>query len=183
MIDPLFVTVATVFIGLFFVMSGLHKVTNRVGFLETLSDYQLLPYGLLGVVAIALPLAEITIGVVLLLPSTVLPLMLLHSVANAAALLLALYSVAMAINIYRGRVHIDCGCSFQQRKITLSNWHLLRNALLIGLVLVIRLPMTDRVLFWPDFINMLAALTGLGLIYLSTETLLANRTYIITGDI
>ena len=183
MIDSIFVTTSTAFIGLFFVMSGFHKAINYVVFLEVLSDYRLLHNRVLGVVAIALTLAEMTIGTVLLLPSTVLSAVIFHSVANAAALLLALYSLAMAINLFRGRVHIDCGCSFQQRKITLSNWHLLRNTLLIGLALVIRLPVTDRILILPDFIAMLAALVAFGLIYLCTETMLANRTYITAGDI
>ena len=180
MIDPLFLNASAVFIALFFLLSGIHKAMHYSDFVQTLMDYQLLPDRLAAIAAMVLSLAEITIGCALMFSVTVLPLALLPSAA-AAALFLALYSLAMAANIYRG-IHIDCGCTFQQREIRLSRWHLLRNALLIGLALLTHLPATDRVLNPLDAVNTLATIMGLGLLYLSTENLLANRAHINDGD-
>jgi len=55
--------------------------------------------------------------------------------ALAAIALLALFAIAMAINLHRGRAMIDCGCGQSFLKQTLS-WSLIaRNAVLAALLL------------------------------------------------
>jgi hypothetical protein len=53
----------------------------------------------------------------------------------ASILLLALFAVAMAINLRRGRAHIDCGCGQSFLKQTLSWTLIARNAALVALLL------------------------------------------------
>jgi hypothetical protein len=54
----------------------------------------------------------------------------------AASALLALFAVAMGINLLRGRTHIDCGCFDSTLKQPLRWSLVLRNAVLVLLLLV-----------------------------------------------
>jgi hypothetical protein len=56
---------------------------------------------------------------------------------ESAAILLVLFAAAMAINIWRGRPHIDCGCFQSALKQTLSWTLVARNA---GLALLLAVP-------------------------------------------
>ena len=87
--------------------------------------------------------------------------------------LLTSYTVAMAMNILRGRDNIDCGCGGQQQ--ILSYWLLLRNAALIIGCLLLVLPNTDRALVWADFILLTLMLAVLCGTYLLVEQLVRNQ--------
>ena len=56
----------------------------------------------------------------------------------AAAILLGLFSVAIGINLARGRSHIDCGCFQSALRQQLSISLLVRNGFLIALALPLR---------------------------------------------
>jgi TRAP-type C4-dicarboxylate transport system permease small subunit len=56
---------------------------------------------------------------------------------ESAAILLVLFAAAMAVNIWRGRRHIDCGCFQSALKQTLSWTLVARNA---GLALLLAVP-------------------------------------------
>jgi len=76
-----------------------------------------------------LPPAELAVGLLLLSARS-------RPWGEAAAItLLGLFALAMAINVRRGRTHIDCGCGQSVLKQTLS-WMLVgRNAGLVVLLL------------------------------------------------
>lgn len=98
-----------------FLHAALHKIKNRPHFLVTLQAYQLLPVFLLPTAAITLPLIELYCGLGLLLniikPSVYYP-------SLTAACLLILYSVAIAINLLKGRTELNCGCQSYFSKAT-----------------------------------------------------------------
>ena len=176
MIDPLFIYLSSAFIALYFLLSGIHKFMNLDRFCATLNDYELLPDRLAKPVARLLALLELVIGgVFVLLSVQVFAVGSMSWPSYAAAWLLLLYAVAMAINIYRGRTNIDCGCSFQARKTPLSYGHLLRNMALACLSLVPLFPASERDLTHVDVMHILLGLVVVAMVYLSTEALLANR--------
>jgi uncharacterized membrane protein YphA (DoxX/SURF4 family) len=86
-----------------FVRSGLAKLASPDEFVRAVANYRLLPPLLNGPVARGLPVAEVAAGGLLLLGVGAGPVALL------LAILLVAFSVAVAINLSRGR-RIECGC-------------------------------------------------------------------------
>ncbi len=118
--------VAAVGNGLVFLTSGISKMRNYRVFPGVVANYRLLPAALVGPAAAALPVAEVLIGAALLAGLSL-------SVIPASALLVA-FAAAMAINIGRGRAHIDCGCGRSDLRQPLSRALVLRNVVLASLL-------------------------------------------------
>lgn len=87
-----------------FLRSGITKSTALIEFRSAVANYQLLPPALVTPVAFCLPFTEIAAAI--LLAMGILPVL----VSAALALLLITFSVAIGVNLARGRV-FDCGCS------------------------------------------------------------------------
>ena len=119
-----------VLVGLVFVTAAWGKAANRLAFQGVVANYRLLPDALVAPFALALPAIEAAVG--LSLPSR----FLAPWPAVAAAGLLLLFAAAMAVNIRRGRRHIDCGCFQSAHKQTLSWTLVARNLALAGLALL-----------------------------------------------
>ena len=117
-------------VALVFLDAAVGKMRAWTVFQGVLANYRLIRALLIPAVAYALPPAEAAVGAALL-TGTFSP----WAEAAAAALLLV-FAFAMAVNLMRGRRHIDCGCFQGTLKQTLR-WSLVaRNgviALLIGM--------------------------------------------------
>ena len=168
-IDPLIAITAQLFLSVLFLGTGVHKLLYWKHFYASLLNYRLLPVWLSGIAAVLLCLSELSIAIGLFFIQTQI------GAACAAMFVLGIYLVSMAINIMRGRKHIDCGCSFNARTAPLSMEHLERNILLIFFAGLLLLPKTERTLHWFDIVNTVAAVTCLGLLYIVVDKLLANR--------
>ncbi|MBB4613584.1 MauE/DoxX family redox-associated membrane protein [Novosphingobium taihuense] len=114
-------------IGTLFLTAGLAKLRSRRVFPGVVANYRLLPPALVGVVATLLPPAEVVIGACLIVG--------IGPAAIPAAGLLLVFAAAMAVNIRRGRSHIDCGCGRSDLRQTLSGTLVLRNVVLAALLL------------------------------------------------
>jgi hypothetical protein len=113
---------------LIFLGAVLHKIFDFGEFQGFVADYQLLPEILVKPTSLLLVIVEA--GVVLLMlwsPTRIFALTL-------AAGLLALYALAIAVNLRRGRTQIECGCGGAPQ--WLSAALVWRNLLLIALVLL-----------------------------------------------
>jgi uncharacterized membrane protein YphA (DoxX/SURF4 family) len=121
-------------IALTYLAAAIGKMRHWAVFQGVVANYRLLPEVLVAPFAYLLPPFEALLGAALLLG------LLAPWAEVAAAALLLLFAAAMAVNIIRGRRHIDCGCFQSALKQTL-NWILVaRNAflaLLLGLGLAI----------------------------------------------
>ncbi|CCW15998.1 Methylamine utilization protein mauE [Sphingobium indicum BiD32] len=122
---------ASLGVGLILLIAGLDKWRHRMLLPGVIANYRLLPTGLVVPVAKILPIAEIGIGGALIAGFAPLPVIL-------AILLLTLFGVAMAINIRRGRTHIDCGCGRSQLRHPIG-WPLVARNIVLALLLVPRL--------------------------------------------
>jgi hypothetical protein len=89
-------------VSLIFIFSGLSKLQGR-NFLSQLADYRLLPPNAVVVVAWVLPWVELALGTALLFGLA--PAMTLAACGG----LLAVFTVAVIVNLVRGR-QIACGC-------------------------------------------------------------------------
>ena len=111
--------------------------------------------------AVALAIAELGVGIALLVSGST------WMAAFAAVALLSLYSAAIAINLARGRRHIDCGCLGPASGQGLTPWLLIRNAALVAGSAAVLLPTTGRELIWIDAVTLAGTLIVLGLLWVS----------------
>jgi hypothetical protein len=142
-----------------------HKLRDVDAFRTALGGYRLLPEASIAIASLALVATEIATACALLLSSTA---------GLAAAALLALYSLAIGVNLARGRREIDCGCFGPAARQPLSTGLLVRNGALIALALACALPAAPRTLVWVDGLTIAAAI-GFGVfLHESVNALLAN---------
>jgi uncharacterized membrane protein YphA (DoxX/SURF4 family) len=115
-------------VGLVFLLAATQKAQHWRILPGVIANYHLLPRWMNWPTAALLPLMEM-----------VLAILLLSGLFNprpslAAMALLALFAAAIAINISRGRGHIDCGCGETFLRQTLSWTLVARNGLLMVLL-------------------------------------------------
>jgi Methylamine utilisation protein MauE len=118
-----------VLVALVFLTAALGKIRHRLAFQGVVANYRLMPQIAVPAIALLLPPVEVTVAAALLFAPSFWP-------EACAAILLILFAAAMAINIWRGRRHIDCGCFQSALKQTLSWTLVARNAALALLLAV-----------------------------------------------
>jgi hypothetical protein len=128
----------------------------------------LVPAGALAVVSALAVGTELGVAVTLAWPSA-------GSVpAVGAALLLVIYASAVAVNLLRGRDHIDCGCVGAAGRRPIAWVLVARNGVLSGVALVAALPAAPRPLVWIDAVTLVAAVGALALLYAAADGMLAH---------
>lgn len=122
--------------GFLFIVAGVSKLSDRHGLETAIRNYRVLTPSLVRPVARFLPWAELFAGAALLLG-----IFLGVAVLLAAGALMA-FSVAIAINLGRGR-KVSCGCFGPGASEQISFFMLVRNlALAVSLIIVWRSPPT-----------------------------------------
>jgi hypothetical protein len=79
--------------------------------------------------------------------------------------LLVAYAIAMTTNLRRGRTHIDCGCFGSRLAHGLAPWMVLRNAVLAGGALLLRVPVAARDLSPAEVACAVIAVVTAGFLY------------------
>jgi uncharacterized membrane protein YphA (DoxX/SURF4 family) len=167
--DPALAHIASAALAIVLLVGAAQKLADRDGFTAALEQYRLLPGALSAAAAWLLMATELAAGALLLLP-------LLRPLAGWLALaLLGVVTAAVAVNLLRGRAHIDCGCGGAQGRQHLSWWLVVRNALLMALALLATQPQDGaRELVWLDGLTVATGAVGLYLLYAAANQLLAN---------
>lgn len=167
--DPLLHVAGALVLFSVFAGAALHKWRALGEFQATLSEYRVLPPFAVTIAARCIPVLEAVAAVALLVPA------LSRPAAVFAGTLLAAYTLAIGINLVRGRRHIDCGCGWPGQQQTLSAWLLLRNGILLIIAWSCSLPLAARPLSWADWTIAVPAALATGLFYLAANQLLMNR--------
>lgn len=155
---------AAVCAGLVFVLGAVGKLRHAAVFPGVVANYRLLPAAAVGPAALLLPWAELAIGLALIAGERrVAPFL--------AAALLALFAAAMAINLRRGRAHIDCGCGTATLRQPLRRALVVRNVALA--VAVATVPLVGGEVGLAERLVAVAAGGVLFLLYLLANALLA----------
>lgn len=178
MLDPLILKAISIGFGLMFLLAGYHKLSENSQFRITLLEYQVIPESLASPASRIIPVGEILLG-----GAWLLGWYLFGLTAIASAGLLGIYALAIVVNIYRGRVHFDCGCGFGGKSANeqyLSGGLVARNLVLIGAAVATLLPTTNRELGSGDYLTLVAALLAMALLFGAANQLLANRAAINT---
>lgn len=162
--DPVAASAIAGFAALVMFAAAWHKFSERDEFIGALDAYQMIPSALLYPVARVLPMIEISIGILSLIPAT-------RSIGlTAFAILIALYGLAIAINLVRGRSEIDCGCGGD---VHLLSWGLVaRNLVLVALALAMASPSIARPFEWLDAVTLIVGVLALYGSYLMFDELL-----------
>ncbi len=171
MLDPFVIKLLSLAFALLLAAAAWHKAAGLARFQGILAAYRVLPEPL------AAPAARLVVGLEAALAAAWALGWHLAATAAATAALLGGYTLAIGLNLARGRAYIDCGCGFggaggngQQ----LSGRLLLRNALLIAAALAAALPPAARELLPIDYVALAAACLALALLYAGGNQLLAN---------
>jgi len=171
MLDPLVLKIVSLSFGLLFLLAAVHKLSGLQRFRAILAAYEILPAAVMTWAAVALPVVEALLGLAWLAgyrPA---------EVAVLSAAVLGAYTLGIAVNLWRGRVHIDCGCSMgghaghdQQ----LSRGLVVRNVMLIGACLLATLPPGGRAIGVLDYLTLIAGLVSIAFLYGAANQLLSN---------
>lgn len=154
-------------VALIFATAGLGKLRQGPAFEGVVANFRVLPAPVTKPFAWSLPWMELALAAGLWVPG---PTGLIAQVL--AAVLLLAFGVAMAINIRRGRVEIDCGC-FQTAGRQPLGWSLVGRNLMLAIALVAGLAAGAPVLGVVGWANGLAAGLALFLLYLAGGELAA----------
>ena len=124
-LDPLTVLIMSGVLIAVFVRALWHKLSEFAMFKALLADYEMLPASLVSPVSLILVLAEAAVVIGLVIPMT------RQAAAIGALVLLAVYGLAIAVNLRRGRYTIDCGCGGSGQGLS---WFLVaRNVILVAI--------------------------------------------------
>jgi len=177
MIDPVIQLLISLGFSLLFVVSGIHKLSNRLQFQGIVDAYQIVPSSWVPFVVIKIGILELTLGVAWLISNSVL-------IPLFCAVLINIYIIAISINLFRGRTYIDCGCGFsglagaqenndgiQQLSLSLVG----RNFFLVGLLLMAVLPISSREIGVVDYLSIMLGLLSALFIYAAANQLLSNH--------
>jgi len=164
-VDPIVVIVAQLAVAWLFCHAALHKLRAFAGFRATLQGYRLLPTRAVPAAAGALVICEAAVALGAAVGQK-------HALLGGAGLL-ALYGLAMAINLVRDRELLDCGCGGPPQPIS---WYLVpRNGLLAGVALLALFPSTGRALGFVDGLIVGVALLALAALYATAQAAHAAR--------
>ena len=167
-LDPAVAGVLRLGLGLLLAASVWPKLRHFHSFREAVAGYRILPPRATHSGAAALAAAEAGVAAGLLLPTTA------RGAALAAACLLAVYSIAIGVNLLRGRRDIDCGCAGPGRRRPLGESLLVRNAALVALSLLAALPGAPRDLGGVDVVTIGAGGLALALLVAAADAAAAN---------
>lgn len=166
--DPVIQTSVAYALAVLWLFGAVHKVMGFREFCVTVREYRVLPRSL------AAPSAAIVTGLEIGLATALLTPMGRLAALGGSAGLLTLYAAAIAVNLLRGRRHIDCGCLGPGDRQPLSEWLVGRNLVLAAAALAGLLPVESRALVWVDTISIGATVCVLVVFYAMANGLFAN---------
>jgi uncharacterized membrane protein len=171
-IDPTINWTISAAFALIFAASAMLKLADLNEFRGAVENYRIVPEEISGLIAVAVPLAEIIGAIGLMFPTT-------HRVsAMLLSMLLIVFTASIAINLLRGRRNIDCGCFGPALRQQISWWLPARNVAMIAMLAIVILPVAVRPLSLLDFATILLAAATLALLYSAANYLVANAPHL-----
>ena len=168
MTDPGFALTVRWSLAIVFLLAVIHKLKAPVAFKATMKNYRLLPEFLLAPFLYAVIAAEVAAVVALLVNR---PLG-----SSIAAGLFIVYTLAILINLIRGRRDIDCGCSGPAVRQTLSAWLVVRNSGFLAAALLTIPASSPRPLVMLDWFTSIAAVASFVLLYFAATYIASAST-------
>ena len=163
--DPTAVVLASLFLAMILAAAAVPKLRQPEEFQGVVANYRLLPAFLVTPFARLLPWVELVCAAALLVPPV------REMAAWLAAALFVMFALALAINVGRGRTHIDCGCVRRPTSMSrIGMFHVLRAIALAGVSLyAASIPVTVADISWVSALLGVAAAAMLALLYLAAD--------------
>ncbi len=176
-IDPTIDWTLSAALALIFAVSAVMKLIDLNEFQGAVENYRIVPEQLSGLIAGAVPIAELAGASGLLLPATH------RGAAMLLAMLLIGFTASIVINLLRGRRNIDCGCFGPALRQQLSWWLPARNLALIAMLAIMLIPAATRPLAPLDIATILLAAATLAMLYAAANFLAANAPHLSAMEI
>ena len=139
-VRPLFLWLARIAVAAIFLGACLAKIRDPELFALAVNRYRILPGEYVNLVAVVLPWIELTAGLAVLAA----PARLRAAGALILAGMLAVFTIAISLNMLRG-IEASCGCFSTRADAAVSDgWNLVRNGALIWLALAVFLDAVRR---------------------------------------
>ena len=165
MLDPIIAWAIRLSLSVLLLSAAWHKLSDRRRFAATVRAHSLLPSTIAPGFSRLLPFVEIAVALMLLTLPTAKP------VAIATASLLGVYTLALVINLARGRRDIDCGCFASSAKVPLGPSLIARNLALLTAALTLLVPVQSRALLWIDWLTLGTCSMTLALLWAAMQHL------------
>jgi hypothetical protein len=147
--------------------SAWHALRDLPRHESALAGYKLVPLAVLPIAAIGLPLLTLCAAVLLPWPATA------HAGAALGLALMALFTASIAINLRRGRTHIDCGCGGAEGQ-HISRGLVARNIVLMALLTASLIAQSSGPADPMVLATGLGGAAGITALYFAATQLLAN---------
>jgi hypothetical protein len=172
-VDPLFLKTASIGFATLLLLAARHKLVKFAAFREILREYRLLPQTIVTPAVCAIICAESLIALAWL--TTLAGAAPAIIAAGSTVGLLCTYTFAIAINLWRGRRYVSCGCSLSEAAGEYLSWGLvIRNGMLICVALITMLPALPRAMRIGGYATIFVALLASALLYTAGAQLLRN---------
>jgi hypothetical protein len=171
-LDPAFGYLIIVGIALLFASAAAQKLRAPGHFAEIFAGYRLLPDTVARRLAWLIPCVEIILAAALLAALLWEPGR--RMALTCAAAVLVAYASGLSVNLFRGRLDLDCGCGAAQDRRTLSAWMVWRNLLLASLLGIATLPWSARACGLTDLLTVMAGLLACATLYAAVDRLLGD---------
>jgi hypothetical protein len=148
-----------------------HALRDPVAHAGTVTAYRLAPDWAVVALAWCLPILSGVAASLLLLPATA------HFGAMLAITLMLVFTLGIGINLYRGRVHIDCGCGSGTVQ-RISAALVVRNIVLLAVLAWTVLAPANGSADAPEIAVITLSAIALAAFYFAANQLLVNRTHI-----
>jgi hypothetical protein len=179
-LDPMIAWLLRLALAGVFAQAAFHKVRDLDAASQIVADYRVTPTEWATFHAVAATLAEAFVAGALAssgFGAAGSGLALAGRLACVVAIaLLALYSVAIGVNLARGRRDIDCGCLGPAgRSPRIGPWLIVRNAWLASAAAaLVWLPPSTRPLYWLDYLSLFGGLVALVLVWVAIHVIAAT---------
>lgn len=165
MLEPVYSWIFALGCALLLARAAAHKLEQRRELVAIVANYRIVPSSWAAIVAVLVVVAEISAALLLVLPAT------RATGAVVAASLFITYAAAIALNLKRGRTHIDCGCVGPSQRRSIGAWMVWRNGVLAIAAALSATPVAARTLSTFDVLTVCGGVAALALAYATFDQL------------
>lgn len=165
MLEPVYSWILALGCALLLARAAAHKLEQRRELVAIVANYRIVPASWAAIVAVIVVICEISAALLLVNPTT-------RSLgAIMAAALFVTYAAAIALNLKRGRMHIDCGCVGASQRRAIGAWMVWRNGVLTVAAALAAMPIAERALSTLDLLTISGSIAVLALLYAAFDQL------------